>query len=227
LSVLLLRYPPAWVPYWQGDPSSFDIVLPEAMKEILEDAQLVSDGRVADVENWSLWNALQRVPQPEDTAALRKAVGDAAEELSLVYEQRRLEAEGYPDLAERVRWVARESAAYGFDILSFSGKMFPAAPESQLAIEVKGQSLAARPVFSLYITRHEWRTAKALSDSYILQLWHGVSREEGTIQAANSVPIVIRGSVLEAHLPARPSCGAPCDWCSAFVSFPIGDAPPA
>ena len=226
LSVLLLRYPPAWVPYWQGDPSSFDIVLPEAMKEIMEDAELVSDGRLADVENWSLWNALQRVPQPEETAALRKAVGDAAEELSLGFERSRLRSEGYPALAERVRWVARESAAYGFDILSFVGKLSSAAPESHLAIEVKGQSLVARPVFSLYITSHEWRTAKALSDSYIFHLWHGVSREEGTIQAANSVPIVIRGSVFETHIPARPSCGARGDWYSAFVSFPIGDPSP-
>lgn len=227
LSVLLLRHPPAWVPYWQGDPSSFDIVLPEAMKEIMDDAQLASDAGVADVENWSLWNALRSVPQPEETAALRKAVGDAAEELSVRFERSRLTSEGYSALAERVRWVARESAAYGFDILSFSGKMSSAAPESQLAIEVKGQSLVARPVFSLYITSHEWSTARALNDSYIFHLWHGVAQKERTIYAANSEPIIIRRSILEAHIPARPLCGARCDWHSAFISFPIGDAPPA
>lgn len=226
LSVLLLRYPPAWVPYWQGDPSSLDIVLPDATKEIMEDAQLASQVDVADVENWSLWNALQMVPQPEETAALRKAVGDAAEELSLRFERSRLRSEGYPALAERVRWVARESAAYGFDILSFSGKTFSAAPESQLAIEVKGQSLVARPLFSLYITSHEWKTAKALKHSYIFHLWHGVTQEDGTVHAVNSEPVIIRGTTLEAHIPARPLCGARCDWYSAFVSFPIGDPPP-
>ena len=51
--------------------------------------------------------------------AHRKAIGDAGEELSFDYERRRLREEGFPDLAARVRWVARETAAYGFDVLSF------------------------------------------------------------------------------------------------------------
>src|SRR5207244_21083 len=40
LSALLLRYPPAWVAYWQGDPSSLDLVLPDSAREFLQSAEL-------------------------------------------------------------------------------------------------------------------------------------------------------------------------------------------
>lgn len=221
LSVLLLRYPPAWVSYWQGDPSSLEIVLPDATKEIIDHAEIVSDTGLADIETWALWNALRTVPQPEYTAELRKAVGDAAEELSFVHEQNRLRSEGYPFLAERVRWVARESAAYGFDVLSFSGETFSGLPESQLAIEVKGQSLVARPTFSFYITSHEWKTAKLLNESYVFHFWHGVTQGDGSVGASHSKPVLVRSSLLESHIPIRPSCDAMCDWYSAFVSLPL------
>ena len=41
-SVLLLRHPPAWVAYWQGDPSSLDLVLPDPSRQLLEDARVLN-----------------------------------------------------------------------------------------------------------------------------------------------------------------------------------------
>src|SRR6266849_4036092 len=85
-SVLLLRHPPAWVAYWQGDPSSLDLVLPEPAREILQEARLLNAG-VSDLEAWALWDALREVPPCELLAERRKAIGDTAEELSFEYEK--------------------------------------------------------------------------------------------------------------------------------------------
>ena len=128
LSVFLLRFPPAWVPYWQGDNSSLDVVLPDGTKDLIEDARIPKSPSPGDLEMWALWDALTVVPETEAVAAMRKAVGDAGEALSFAYETMRLHSEGYAELAVKVRWVARESPAYGFDILSFAGRASPGSP---------------------------------------------------------------------------------------------------
>src|SRR6267143_1170464 len=175
VSVLLLRYPPAWVAYWPGDPSSLDLVLPDTSRELLEEASVLKTAGTDDLETWALWDALKATPPLEVLAGHRKAIGDAAEELSFNYERARLTREGHPSLAARVRWVARESPAYGFDILSFCGtsKSF-VSPERPLAIEVKGQAVAASKEFTFFLTRHEWGTALTLGGQYLLHLWDGV-----------------------------------------------------
>lgn len=222
LSVFLLRHPPAWVAYWQGDPSSLDVVLPDAAKEIFSDAQVPSAPPPRDLEAWALWAALRAVPQPQDTAEQRKIVGTAAERLSLKYERDRLTTEGYPALAANVRWVARESTAYGFDILSFFGANGDRRPsETRRAIEVKGQTLIARPNFSFFLTKHEWRTATALVDgSYIFHFWHGVNPTDSPT-AANSVPVIASTSMVEHHVPASPACAAACNWETAFINLQL------
>jgi len=219
LSVFLLRFPPAWVPYWQGDPSSLDLVLPDSTKDLIEDARIIKDPSPDEIETWALWDALTIVPQTEEIAAMRKAVGDAAEELSFAYERERLRSEGYPVLAGKIRWVARESPAYGFDILSFSGRAFHGSPESPLAIEVKAQSLVARPSFSLYITKHEWDTANLLGQAHVFHLWDGVSRSGGSVTAARSRPNIMRSADFEVHVPTPPQCDERCNWQSAAVTI--------
>ena len=222
LSVFLLRFPPAWVAFWQGDPSSLDVVLPEPTKELLADADVAAEPDTSDLESWALWDALQCLPQPTETAAQLKAVGNAAEQLSVEYEKRRLAKEGYPDLSGHVRWVARESAAYGFDILSFFGSSHASrAPTSRLAIEVKGQSLTARQNFSFFLTRHEWRTANSIMDAYIFHFWHGIAQCGSTPIAAHSNPVVVTPGAVAEHIPLRPVCGSTCDWNSARITLPI------
>jgi hypothetical protein len=222
LSIFLLRHPPAWVAYWQGDPPSLDIVLPDAAKQILSDAEITSQPPPRDLETWALWAALRTVPQSQDTAEQRKVVGTAAERLSLSYEQQRLATEGYPALAARVRWVARESPAYGFDILSFCGTNSNGrVPETQRAIEVKGQTLVARPNFSFFLTKHEWRTATALGDdSYIFHFWHGVNPAD-LPTATNSAPVRAVASMLEHHVRLSPPCAANCNWETTLISLQL------
>lgn len=220
-SVLFLRHPPAWVAYWQGDPKSLEYVLPEPAREILGDAELFPPPDVDDLEAWAWWDALKQVPPMEATAGIRKAIGDAAEELTFAFEQERLRNEGLPALADRVRWVARESPAYGFDVLSFCGKAVPKYPaEKPLAIEVKGMAIARRDNFAFYLTDHEWRTAQKLGDRYVLHFWDGV-RPGTRSQARTSGPFVIAAGALLTHLPGASPCGELCRWQSAFVALPV------
>jgi hypothetical protein len=183
---------------------------------------MVAEPSRVDLETWALWAALRTVPQPEDVAEHRKAVGTAAERLSFIYEKQRLTKAGYSSLASRIRWVARESPAYGFDILSFCGaNSLGRIPETQLAIEVKGQSLVARPNFSFFLTRHEWRTANMLgANDYIFHFWHGVNASAPE-NAAHTTPVTVSPSLVERHVPLSPTCASKCDWESTFVSLDI------
>ena len=217
-SALMLRQPPLWVAYWQGDPTSLDFVIPEPERQILAAAGLAPNDPEEDLAGWAWWDALRRVPLSEETAALRKAIGDAAEELTLAHERQRLEGQGFPDLVERVRWVARESPAYGFDVLSFCGVSFgQMAPDRPLAIEVKGTTVATRAEFRFFLTDYEWETAERLRERYIFHLWDGV-RLEPKPGSYRAEPFVLSGQTLVGHLPLAPICRESCRWKSAIVA---------
>jgi len=220
-SVLFLRHPPAWVAYWQGDPSSLDMVLPDTAFEVLQHAGLLDSAGMEDLEAWALWDALKEVPPLEVLAEQRRAIGERAEELSFRYERDRLEKEGHHDLSRRVRWVAHESAAYGFDILSFCGSSRdPDRPERPFAIEVKGMAVVAREDFTFYLTSHEWRTAHSLGNLYVFHLWDGV-RSGNSAGAARSEPFIVEPAVVDSHVPSQPKCGTICGWKSAYIVLPL------
>ena len=223
LSVYVLRQPPAWIAYWQGDPTSLDIVLPDSTRDLLRQADLRWPPPHAseDLEAWAWWDALGAVPLSEETAAHRKSIGDAAERLSYEYERLRLREEGFTELAEHVRWVARESPAYGFDILSFrGGSLGPGTPTLPLGIEVKGMALLARTDLHFYLTAHEWKTARRLGSSYVFHLWEGV-HPGGTTGSSRGKPFLFTADTLTGHLPTSPPCGAACQWQSSLVVLPI------
>lgn len=223
ISVLLLRHPPAWVAYWQGDPSSLEIVLPETSRELLDEASFLRTTGTEDLEAWALWDALKVTPPLELLAEHRKVIGDAAETLSFNYERERLTREGYPTLAARVRWLARESPAYGFDILSFDGGLGKTdAPDRPLAIEVKGQAVASVGQFTFFLTGHEWDTASALGKRYLLHLWDGV--RPGPVPGARcTAPFLLQADLLKKHIPSRPECGDACNWNSALIRLDVHD----
>ena len=124
VSTIMLRRPPAWVAYWQGDPSSLDLVIPPGDRDSLQSAGLLP-ADTGDLRRRAWWLALGAVPLPDQMQGLRKAIGDAGEELSFRYEKARLTSQGFPELADAVTWVARESPAYGFDVASFVGSSTP------------------------------------------------------------------------------------------------------
>ena len=88
--------------------------------------------------------------------------GILGEQLVIDYEKNRLNKLGRPDLAQKIRWVAKESDAYGFDIKSFdiddSGQFV------EIVIEVKTTKLRYDAPF--YVTENELETSKTYGDLY-------------------------------------------------------------
>lgn len=223
ISVLFLGDPPPWVAWWQGAPEDFDSVIPEGERQAMQDAGFLPVPEADDPVVWGWWQAMARVPLPEQTAIKRKQIGDAGEQLTLEYERWRLAEQGHPELAAQVLWVAQESDAYGFDVLSFAGDdVGDLEVDDRVAIEVKSSALPPRGQFPLYLTAHEWKTARGLGWRYRLHLWHSVepgppARSEG------DHPIILPAEQLTSHLPLEPSCGEECRWETAHLRLPIAE----
>lgn len=229
LSVLVLAEPPPWVAWWQGAPQDFDRVIPPGEKQVLHECGLLPAPTPEDPTGWAWWEALSRVPLPEQTTLERKVIGNAGEELTVAFEQRRLTSEGFPELAERVRWVAQESDAYGFDVASFAGSTTgDLEAHAPLAIEVKSTSLPLAARFRLFVTEHEWRTAQGIGEQYRLHLW-GRVHPGPPASSVQPAPLILRSTSLAEHLPQPSICAEDCRWQSAEVLLPIGagDAPGA
>jgi hypothetical protein len=221
VAALLLGYPPAWVAWWQGSPQDLVVVMPEEERRVLKAAGLFPPPDSSDPAGWAWWEALSKVPFPEDASAARKQIGDAGEELSVHYERARLSAQGYPELADQVSWLARQSDAYGFDVLSHAGDDFDGlTAEQPIAIEVKSTSLPHASRFQLFLTVHEWKVANELGSRSVLHLWPGV-RPGPPPSAAVAEPIVLAAAALAEHIPELPPCGGPCHWQSARLSLKI------
>ena len=88
-----------------------------------------------------------------------KEVGDAGEIFVLQYERDRLANAGKAHLATRVRHIAAENVAAGYDVLSFD------KDESERYIEVKSTTGAG---MSFEITRNEFDAARRHRSSYWL-----------------------------------------------------------
>ena len=217
VSVLLLREPPPWVAFWQGQPESLELVLPGPERHLLADVGLYPEND-SDVESIAWWDALRRVPLPEEAGVYRKLIGDAGEELTVAYERARLQALGHPNLAARVRWVARESPAYGFDVLSYAGG--GDEPSRPLAIEVKSTVRPAPARFAFFITDYEWKTAERLAEDYVFHFWDGIDPGSPPRARANS-PWLVSATMLSHHLPQPPLCGIDCHWHSAAVEIEV------
>lgn len=107
----------------------------------------------------------ERVSQPMDPETFAKRQAEAAEtgligETFVIAQERlRLRAAGRQDLAERIRHVARENVAAGYDILSF------ASDGSEIYIEVKATKTSGT---SFELTDNELRTARRLRAAYWL-----------------------------------------------------------
>ena len=123
----------------------------------------------------------------------RRMLGDAGEEWVLDLEREQLSRAGRSDLADLVRWVAREDGdGAGYDILSFADS------GAQRLIEVKTTNYG--PLTPFHITRWEVEVSQSHPDSYSLYRVHGFARDpriyvlDGAMdQAARLEPSVFLG----------------------------------
>lgn len=87
--------------------------------------------------------------------------GALGEQLVVAFEQRHLRESGHPDLADRVRWVARDDGdCLGYDVLSFD------VAGGERHIEVKTTALGAQTSF--YISSAELEFARSHPMSFAL-----------------------------------------------------------
>ena len=105
-----------------------------------------------------------------------RQLGVAGEEWVVDLEREQLHRSGRTDLADSVRWVAREDGdGAGYDIRSFR-------PDgSDRLIEVKTTNLGARTPF--YITRWEIEVSRRSPESYSLYRVHGFARRSAHLRA--------------------------------------------
>lgn len=100
----------------------------------------------------------------------RRELGTAGEEWVVDLEREQLRRSNRPDLADSVRWVARDDGdGAGYDIRSFH----PDGEER--LIEVKTTNLGPRTPF--YITRWEVEVSRQRADNYSLYRVHGFARD--------------------------------------------------
>lgn len=136
------------------------------------------------------------------------------------FERQRLIDDGRPDLAAQVQWLARESDAYGFDILSFMGGRETDA-DSRIAIEVKASTLPSAAHLHFFLSAHEWETAKLLGDRYRVHAWLNIDPGPPP-KAQEQGPIIVASSTIVSHLPETPDCGERCRWYTAEVFLALG-----
>jgi Domain of unknown function (DUF3883) len=106
------------------------------------------------------WNALIELAYMHRESG-NLQVGRKAERLSLERERRLLSGSSHPDIF----WTALDTNTAGYDIHSWERSHDEWLPK---LIEVKAISRLRSPI---YLTRHEWETAKRMSSAYRFQIW--------------------------------------------------------
>ncbi len=106
---------------------------------------------------------IRKFEPPAERDARNRMLGRAGEELIFELEQRRLSRLSRADLADNIRWVARDDGdGYGFDILSFLGTGSEANKERWLEIKTTNGSRTT----PFFITRNELRVSEERPDVF-------------------------------------------------------------
>lgn len=162
-----------------------------AIAQVFLEAGLV-DG--TDDDTVAFWDTLAgRARGQKDDRLL--SIGRDGERLTIAYEEDRT--------GKKPRWIALESNADGYDILSIMG---PNDPRS-LSIEVKTTTIGSSG--SLYLSRNEWERALQ-TRNHVFHLWDMSKR------SAKRLAVVTHQDI-EPHIPADRGEG---DWKAMLV--PIG-----
>lgn len=123
---------------------------------IYEDAPLPGTAAEQQVPE-TIHKIIRKFEPPAERDARNRMLGRAGEEFVFELERRRLSLLGRADLADNVRWVAKEDGdGYGFDILSFHGKGNHS--DQKRWLEVKTTNGPKTTPF--FITRNELRVSE-------------------------------------------------------------------
>jgi hypothetical protein len=194
LRLLMLDYIDAHSPPWLqlATAGRRDVLLqaPPGVLQVLVEAGLAYGD---DSETVAFWDKLAAMAHGTRNA-LRTEIGRAGERLSIAYEKGRT--------GHIPKWIALESNADGYDVLS----RLSAEDNERLTIEVKA-SKQARLLGSFHLTRNEWSFAEE-SLNHVFHLWYLDSRRPRLA--------VLSVEQLAAHVPVDRGEG---QWESAYVPF--------
>ena len=108
---------------------------------------------------------IRKFEPPAERDARNRILGRAGEEFVFELERRRLSMLGRRDLANNVRWVARDDGdGYGFDILSFHGRGYSFEADRERWLEIKTTNGPKTTPF--FITRNELSVSKENPDTF-------------------------------------------------------------
>jgi hypothetical protein len=195
---LVLKIMPPWMVFASGSPEERLAAIAEGWKELLINAELLGNALSEDATNW--WAALQRRVDETDEQ-LRNTIGEIGENLTMKYEKERLLTERRFELAEKVKWVSKESDAYGFDIASFFGSLQVQhqKPDNMMMVEVKSTTSNSTKSFRFFLTRNEWETAERNTEHYFFYLWGGIN--VAAKNASEDNPLILPADLIRQYIP--------------------------
>lgn len=195
---LVLKIMPPWMAFAAGYPEERLAAIAEGWKEVLRNAELIDDPLSKDATKW--WTALQRRVDQIDEQ-LRNTIGEIGESLTMKYEKERLLTERHFELSERVKWVSKESDAYGFDVASFFGssQLQYQTPNTIMMVEVKSTTSNSNKSFRFFLTRNEWETAEKNTGHYFFYLWRGINVATKNALADN--PLILPATLISQYIP--------------------------
>jgi hypothetical protein len=159
LTVLIEKTQPWWIRLAPMGRERVHSALSPNEAQCLEAAGLFPEIPSLEIRQW--WDRLSQVVRAS-TDSKHLEQGRVAEQLTLDYETRRLEALG---ISNRPRWISIDNNTAGYDVQSFDQGVVD--PISKL-IEVKS---CARSDVEIFITRNEWETAIERAPHYHFHIW--------------------------------------------------------
>ncbi|TBV74798.1 DUF3883 domain-containing protein [Pseudoxanthomonas winnipegensis] len=159
--------------------------------QVLDEAGLVDGSDEATVAFWDALSARARGLKDDRLTA----IGRIGERASIEYERSRT--------GKEPKWVALESNADGYDVLSVVDRSDPRS----LSIEVKTTTQASDGYF--FVTQNEWQRADE-TPNHVFHLWRV---KDGNPAA---LPTIVTVAAVAEHIPAKRGDG---EWQSVMIPF--------
>lgn len=204
-----------WLLFFNRDVEIFKVSIPEEWLDLLEQADLLNFGE-EEVDRW--WDTILLSVNNFDSVNT-KEIGDVGEKLTITHEGARLKSYGIRTPQHYIKWAARFSNGYGFDVLSVEGKRWTKKKfdKSEIQIEVKSSVSTSVNSFRFRISRNEWNVALKNIDSYYFYCWLGVNVDQ---QTATDGPYVIPAKNFIKVVPKDRN--KDCEWseCRLTIDLP-------
>lgn len=213
---LVLKLKPSWLTFTCKSIEERILAIPNEWLEVLENAELIRQPLSNEAIEW--WKLIQQKVEEIDED-FKSTVGEIGEYLSIKFEKLRLIRDKFHLLADGIKWISKESDAYGYDISSFFGNLnfSKSNTNDEIFIEVKSSVTSSKIKFYFILTRNEWDTAEANIEKYFFHLWKNVKIL--TKGSSGEGPLIISAKTIKKLVPKDQSEN--CNWlkCRIEIDF--------